>query len=183
MKPNSASNSTNSDSTNQSTRTSSSKIKTIKKITQDLVSRLDLNPEITLETDRQNQSETLFINLAVPEENSGLIIGHHGETIDSLQLILALMVYQKLKTWKHLVLNVNDYRQRRQQTLKIMAQNAVDRVRTTHEEAMMPYLSSHERRFIHLLLAEEEDIRTESIGTGRDRRLVISLKQKTSLES
>src|SRR3989344_1131952 len=121
------------------------------------------------------EDDTVNIQLDLPAAESGILIGYHAETLASLQYILSLILHQKTGDWRRLILNINNYRQNREETLKDMAHNAADRARLTGQEVAMPYLASFERRLIHLNLAEEKDIETVSVGEGRDRRLIIRL--------
>lgn len=108
---------------------------------------------------------------------TGILIGFHGETIAALQLLIGLMVYKKLGRWQPIVVNVGDYRQKRQLQLERMAQNAAQRVRFSGQAVALPYLSAGERRVVHLALAEDSEVETESEGEGRERQLVIRPKQ------
>ncbi|MBI4035034.1 MAG: KH domain-containing protein [Candidatus Chisholmbacteria bacterium] len=121
----------------------------------------------------QAKDATISIDLTLPDTESGILIGYHAETLSSLQRILNLILHHQLKEWHRVIINVNHYRQNREQVLNDMAHNAAERVRLTHQEVIMPYLDSFERRLIHLALADSPDIETVSVGEGRDRRLVI----------
>lgn len=111
--------------------------------------------------------------ITLPEEEMGALIGHHGETITSLQTILNLIINQNQSTWTRVLVNIGDYRQRREKILEEMAQKAADNAKSTGKEVILSYLPSHERRTIHLLLEKNKDIETYSEGTGKYRRLVI----------
>ncbi|PIS08882.1 hypothetical protein COT75_04315 [Candidatus Beckwithbacteria bacterium CG10_big_fil_rev_8_21_14_0_10_34_10] len=117
------------------------------------------------------------INVDSPE--AGILIGNYGETISSIQLVLSLMLYKKLGEWQKIVLNVGDYLEKREENLKKIALNTAKRVKFSQEEVVLTYLNSAERRIIHLVLADNPDVLTESIGEGRDRRLVIKVKTET----
>lgn len=148
--------------------------KDLQSIVQDLFSQLGFaDAQVVIEP----QDESTLITVQVPSDASGVLIGYHGETINSLQLILNLLVYHHTGTWTHLTLNINDYRQRREQSLQQMALSAADQARSTGQEVVMPPMGSYDRRLIHMALGSEPDIATESIGEGRNRRLVVSLKK------
>ncbi len=121
----------------------------------------------------KGEEETYSLNLVVSPEESGVLIGYHGETISGLQFILALMAHKKIGAWNRLVVNINDYRQKREQTLMEMAKDAAERAKTTGEEVVMPPMESFDRRIVHMALAEDKAVHTESVGEGRDRRLII----------
>ena len=146
-------------------------LKQIQKITEELLEKLQVKSNLKVEVD---ETETVHINIET--EETGILIGYHGETLSAFQLILGLMIYKKLGSWTKIVVNVGDYRERRQEVLFQMAQNAVDRVKTTNESVILPYLNSGERRIIHIYLQENPDVITESEGEGENRRLVIKKK-------
>ena len=142
-------------------------------IARELLDHLDVAIEAIQVDPVPDSPDAFAVNLQVSPADSGILIGYHAETLSSLQLILSLMAHQQLKSWYHLTVNINDYRQNREATLTEMAHNAAQRVRLTGKEVVMPYLESFERRLIHMALSGEPDITTVSLGEGRDRRLVI----------
>ena len=112
----------------------------------------------------------------IETEESGLLIGFHGETLASLQLILGLVVYKKLGEWTRVVVEVGDYRARREQQLRQMAESYAAQVLATGQPLALPYLPPIERRIIHLALQDRTDVVTESEGEGNQRRVVIKPK-------
>lgn len=116
----------------------------------------------------------IFVNLQ--PENPGILIGYHGKTLSALQLILSLMVYRQLKEWVKVIVNVGDYRQRREEILKRMALSAAQKVKSFRQPQELPPMSSAERRIIHLTLANDPEVQTESLGEGKERRVVVKPK-------
>jgi spoIIIJ-associated protein len=129
----------------------------------------------TIEDDDQ-----ITIQIDVPEEESGLFIGHHGETLESLQRI-ARIIFQKNPEDKRIVLNINDYREQREKKLAQTARSVADRVlQTGQEHTFHTYFSAQERFIIHSTLSEDgqySSLESTSSGDGRDRRLTIRLKK------
>lgn len=121
--------------------------------------------------------EVVKVGLNLPEENSGVFIGHQGETLGSLQLILALVVSQRLDRWVRVKVNVGDYQERREQQLLTKADGAVSRALETGQEIVIPGLNSYERHLIHEYLAQNEQITTLSKGEGNYRQLFVSPKK------
>lgn len=142
----------------------------IQKTAEGLFEKLDLPVKLSL----QEENETLKID--IDTENPGLLIGFHGETLSSLQLILSLMVYKKTGQWTHVSLNVGDYRQRREEQLREMVQRIIETVKSTGQPTSLPYLPSNERRIVHLMVQEKPDVVSESEGEGQNRRVVIKPK-------
>lgn len=146
----------------------------IKKITEELLEKLLIKATVEVAEDSQNQA----FKIQIESEDSGYLIGYHGETIEALQLILSLMVYQKLGSWQRLVVNVGDYRQQREEQLKKLALNVAQKVKFSSEQQIIPNLSASERRVIHLVLASHPDVYTESEGEGDQRTLIVRPKRK-----
>lgn len=146
----------------------------IKKITEELLEKLLIKATVEVAEDSQNQA----FKIQIESEDSGYLIGYHGETIEALQLILSLMVYQKLGSWQRLVVNVGDYRQQREEQLKKLALNVAQKVKFSSEQQIIPNLSASERRVIHLALASHPDVYTESEGEGDQRTLIVRPKRK-----
>ena len=110
--------------------------------------------------------------------NPGILIGVRGKTIDSLQLILRLIFYKKTGVWQNIILNAAGYRQHREEDLKKLALNVAQKVELLKQEEKLFNLNASERRIIHLALQDDDKITTESEGEGKDRVLIIKLKDK-----
>lgn len=124
--------------------------------------------------------DTDRINMVVKTDSPGMLIGYRGETLNSLQLILSIMIYKNTGVWQKLVVDINDYRQQREAALNQLADNTAKRVIENKKEETILYLNAAERRIIHMALAENKLVATESRGTGKDRQIVIM--PKTSLD-
>lgn len=122
--------------------------------------------------------ENVAIQLDVPAEDVGLFIGNRGETLAALQRMLRI-VFNEQYGEKHLVLNINDYRQERQKQLEERAIEAARYVLESGRMYTFPFLSSYERFLVHSVLSAQEEfagLETFSEGEGRDRRLVVRIK-------
>jgi len=135
--------------------------------------------ESEIEIDVVESDEEINLNLNIPEEDSGIFIGHHGEAIDSIQRVMRV-IFQGEHEGKRVVLNINNYRERRKDKLKDLTYSAANRVLDTGEKyTFNSYLPAHERYIIHITLSEEEgfnELESISEGIGRDRKLIIRLK-------
>ena len=109
----------------------------------------------------------------IQTQETGLLIGRHGETINSLQLFLGVVLYKKLGNWVHLVLDVGDYRKMREETIKEMVNRIIAEVETSLQPVVLPFLTPLERRFVHLMLTDHKKVTSESIGEGKERRITI----------
>lgn len=120
--------------------------------------------------------EVVTVQLDFTPEESGVYIGHQGETLTSLQLILALVVSQRLGEWTRVKVNVGDYQQRREQQLMTKADQAVQRALETGQEIILPGLNSYERHLVHDYLSKNDAVSTESRGEEPNRHLFVSAK-------
>ena len=124
----------------------------------------------------QGEEDVIQLQIESTPEETGLLIGFHGETISAFQLIISQITHNQLGEWQKISVNVGDYREKRKEALEAMAFNAAQRVKNTQQSVALPYLNSGERRLVHLILSEDSDIETLSEGEGRQRRLIINLK-------
>jgi len=122
------------------------------------------------------QDEDVEVHITIPEAESGMLIGYHGETISSMQLLINSVFYKKDENQKKIILNVNDYREKRNEVLSSMAQKYAERAIETGRPQVLPFLPSNERLIIHLELKEHQEVITESEGEGAQRRLVVKLR-------
>lgn len=146
-------------------------LKTIKEIGNELLGKLQIKGKIEV-----SKNEEIY-EVTIDTEETGLLIGYHGNTLNSLQLILGLLVYKKLQKWERLVVNVGDYRQKREEALNSLATQYAQQTVTGGEPVVLPYLSPSERRIVHLALQDHLQVISESQGEGKDRRIVIKLKK------
>lgn len=145
-------------------------VKIIKKEVASFLKKLGIEDEVEV-----SQNNDLF-NVDIDASDPGILIGYHGETLQALQLILALVVSKKLGGFARLILNVGDYREKREEKLKEMALDAARRAKETKQDVVLGNLTSWQRRVIHMALAEDKDVETESQGEEPDRQLVIKPK-------
>ena len=109
----------------------------------------------------------------IETSESGLLIGHHGETINSLQLLIGVILFKKLGKWVRVLVDVGDYRKMREESIKEMVNRIIAEVEQTGRGVELPYLSPLERRIVHMMLSENEKMMSESTGEGKDRRVMI----------
>lgn len=114
-----------------------------------------------------------LISIVVDSDDPGMIIGRHGDTLDSLQLILALVLAKDSGEFKRVSLEVGDYKKNRSDYLKNLADQTKQKAITEGREIFLPSLKPWERREVHMFLSDDKEVITESIGEGKDRTLVI----------
>ena len=119
----------------------------------------------------------LTLNIHGINENLGLLIGRRGETLSSLQLLVNLIVGHRTHHRMRIIVDAENYRQRREENLRSLALRVAQQVRNYRRSIALEAMPPHERRIVHIALADSNDISTESIGEGDARRVVISLKR------
>jgi len=119
----------------------------------------------------------LTLNIHGINENLGLLIGRRGETLAALQLLVSLVVSHRTKHRMRIIVDAENYRQRREENLRSLALRVAQQVRNYRRSIALEAMPPHERRIVHLALSDSKDISTESIGEGEERRVVISLKR------
>lgn len=124
--------------------------------------------------DRERDLTTIVLDVA--GDDVGLLIGRHGETLSSLQFLLNICLQQPLGRHGRVVVDVEHYRDRREQTLRGVALRTADRVRRERHAVTLEPMPANERRIIHLTLQSNPYVGTESTGEGHERRVVVSPK-------
>lgn len=119
----------------------------------------------------------LTLNIRGINENLGLLIGRRGETLASLQLLVNLIVSHRTKHRMRIIVDAENYRERREENLRSLALRVAQQVRNYRRSIALEAMPPHERRIVHIALSDSKDISTESIGEGEERRVVISLKR------
>lgn len=114
--------------------------------------------------------------LMIEGPDSGLLLNQGGELLDALQQILNQAYGRTLPKGQRIVCDADNYRAARESELRAMADHAARQVRATAAAFVFGPMDPSERRVIHLTLAEEEDLVTESIGEGNSRRLRVAPK-------
>ncbi len=122
-------------------------------------------------------TDPLTLNIQGINENLGLLIGRRGETLSALQLLVSLIVGHRTKHRMRIIIDAENYRERREENLRSLALRVAQQVRNYRRSIALEAMPPHERRIVHIALAESKDISTESIGEGDARRVVISLKR------
>lgn len=116
------------------------------------------------------------VALELTTEDTGMLIGYHGETLEALQLILSLCVSKQLGSYQRVSLEIGEYKKNRTDYLKQLAEQTKERVLSQQQPVTLPHLKAWERREVHLLLQDDPDVISESRGEGRDRVLEIRPK-------
>jgi len=114
--------------------------------------------------------------VSIDGADNGLLLNQGGELLDAVQQILNQALGRDLPKGQRIICDVDNYRAAREAELRAMAYHAARQVRSTGSAFVFGPMDGNERRVIHLTLAEESDLHTESIGEGHARRLRVSPK-------
>jgi spoIIIJ-associated protein len=145
--------------------------KEIEQLVEKLFVLLEIEGTFTLE----QQEDTLDIMMET--KDTGMVIGYHGEVLESLQLILSLAVAKKLGRFVRVSIEVDGYKKNRTEYLHNLALQLKDKALSENKEQVLSSLKSWERRIIHLFLQNDEQVTSESSGEGKERVLVIKPRE------
>lgn len=149
----------------------------VKKVLEKLLELMDIpasvtrSEEFTVEGEDEHSSS---VGLNIEGEDLGVLIGRRGQTMASLQQIVRLMMSRQTPVRRPIIIDVEGYRQRRCENLRALARRLAEQVRARKMPFTMEPMPAFERRVIHLALADNPDVTTESTGVGWNRKVVIS---------
>jgi len=122
--------------------------------------------------------DPLTLNVRM-DDGLGLLIGRRGETLASLQLLVNLIVSHQIKHRQRIIVDVEDYRLRREENLRQLALRIAQQVRQSRRAIPLEAMPANERRIVHMTLSDSKDVMTHSEGEGDQRRVIISLRRPT----
>ncbi len=111
-------------------------------------------------------------------EELGILIGRRGQTLNTLQYLIRLMLAQQEKEFYPVVIDVNNYRQRRYDALCSMAFHMAEQVKEKKMPFSLEPMPAFDRRIVHLILSKHPEVTTQSIGVGEARKVVIVLREE-----
>ena len=144
----------------------------------------DMELNLTVAKKAGNNDDIL---ITVDGEGAGLLIGHHGETLDSLQYLANLAANKKIKGEKHdyvkVTLDIEGYRAKREETLRALARRMAAKVVKYKKSVMLEPMNPYERRIIHSEVQHVAGVSTNSIGSENNRRVVMFLDDSKATAS
>lgn len=146
----------------------------LKTLTEELLLKMGLDITVSVE-----EQEDKF-SVEVGGEDSAILIGKRGESLDGFQFLLNALFNKgkKHEDYKRVVVDSNNYKARREDTLKILAERTAARAVRENQDIRLEPMSANERRIIHSALADSDRVETESKGNEPNRYVVIKLKNK-----
>ncbi len=146
-------------------------------IAKDFLSRvfkaMDIDAELEVEYDEENSSMDININ----GDDMGVLIGKRGQTLDSLQYLVSLVLNKESDNYLKVKLDTENYRQRRKETLENLGKNIAYKVKRTKRSVSLEPMNPYERRIIHSVLQNDKFVETHSEGEEPYRRVVVALKK------
>jgi spoIIIJ-associated protein len=136
----------------------------------------DIFDKMNLETEIETYEEEESISLDIKSTESGIIIGRRGETLDALQYLTSLVVNKDCEEYKRITLDIENYRQKREQTLLKLAERLAQRVVRNRKSISLEPMNPYERRIIHSALQNNKNVKTFSVGDEPNRKVVIALR-------
>ena len=118
------------------------------------------------------------ITFNIKGDDLGILIGRRGQTLAGLQYIVRIIVGHQTKSWLPIVIDIDGYKQRRQEALHTLAQHIAEQVAAKGTPFTLEPMPAYERRIIHLTLRDHPSVTTESIGAGESRKVVVQPKKK-----
>jgi len=148
-----------------------------KEVLGNLLSLVEISASVNLGA--KGSGDEAVISLDIEGEDLGILIGRRGETLSSLQYLVNLIVSRRLKSRVGVVVDVEGYRQRRYESLRLLARRLADQVRSTGRSLTLEPMTAGERRIIHLELRDDPYVTTQSIGEGEARKVAILSKSNS----
>ncbi|MEK7183000.1 MAG: R3H domain-containing nucleic acid-binding protein [Patescibacteria group bacterium] len=143
----------------------------MKEVLEEILRLVDVKGTVRGEMDTEG-----VVHLNVSTEIPALLIGHHGRTLAALQTVLSVIAYKKYGERVRLVVDVDGWRERRNEVVTGLAQQAAQSAKETGTPQPIYNLTPYERRLVHLALSEDRQVITESQGEGRERFIIVKPK-------
>jgi spoIIIJ-associated protein len=137
----------------------------------------DLLQSMGFQADVEVRKDDDPVMLFISGDNLGVLIGRRGDNLAALQFMVNLILSKNRRQWPRVVIDVENYRARREESLRSLADRIAYRVQRNQRAFTLEAMSASDRRIIHLSLRDRPDIETYSIGEGPSRRVVVAPKR------
>ena len=148
------------------------------KIAENFLREVFLSMGLIIKINTKLQEKQLLIDLS--GEDMGILIGKRGQTLDALQYLVNLVVNKTSLSYISVMLDTENYRQRRKETLETLALNLAKKAKHTKKNVVLEPMNPYERRIIHSALQNDRYVTTFSEGEEPFRNVVIALKSKNN---
>lgn len=139
----------------------------VSEILENILSLLSLEGSFEVE----EKDDGVFVSVDTPD--AGRVIGHQGETLAALQLIVNLILSRQVENSKRVIIDIASWKQSKEEELAHKARSWAQEVKDGGKELELEPMPSWQRRIIHMTIQETDGVESESIGEGLDRHLII----------
>ena len=146
----------------------------IKEVAEEILGKMGFEVTLTVATSVTKENNKESITLEIESPDSKFIIGKQGATLVSLQHILKMIVRAKSDDYINFSVDVNGYRQQQDNYIREAANDMASEAVINGRAITMESMNGYERRLVHLELEKNDKVKTESIGEGEDRKVIIS---------
>lgn len=136
----------------------------------------DICNQMDVEVNIESTIDGKYVYFQLNSDKTGLLIGKRGQTLNALQILTQVVLNRYSDEFMNVILNAENYREKREETLVLLANRLANKVIKEKKEISLEPMPSFERKIIHAALANNEKIKTYSVGTDPHRHLVISPK-------
>ncbi len=147
-------------------------IEVIKNTLDNIFGFMKINPNYEI-----NGKDDGVFEVKIQGNNLNFLIGHQGQSLDALQSILHLTVLRQAGEQVTVLIDINGYKDQRAEKIQNMAKSYIDRVRFFQKDVELPPMDPWERRQIHMFVSEYDDVVSESVGEGHERRVTLKPKK------
>ncbi|MCD7835186.1 MAG: protein jag [Lachnospiraceae bacterium] len=140
----------------------------------DVFNAMNMNVNIAVNYDEQEKN----MDILLTGDEMGVLIGKRGQTLDSLQYLVSLVVNRESEEYIRVKVDTENYRERRKETLENLAKNIAYKVKRTRKSVSLEPMNPYERRIIHSALQNDKYVTTHSEGDEPFRRVVVTLKKE-----
>jgi len=134
--------------------------------------------DITANLEITHEEDSITVRLT--GDDIGIVIGRRGETLDALQYLLSLVVNRRSEEYIRVIMDVADYRKKREETLVRLAKRVADKVTKYRKNVTLEPMNPYERRIIHSTLQNHKNVETQSTGEEPNRKVVVRYKPGNS---
>ena len=139
----------------------------------DMFKAMDIDVKSEIKYDEENKN----MDIDFSGDEMGILIGKRGQTLDSLQYIISLVVNKESDAYIRVKVDTENYRERRKETLETLAKNIAYKVKRTRRSVALEPMNPYERRIIHSALQNDKYVDTHSEGEEPYRKVVVTLKR------
>ncbi len=149
-------------------------IEVLKSMVDDLVLKMGVSAKTVVKIDKKEGEDIVCLNIEADEANH--LIGQRGNNLCALQHLIKVFLKRKGEAEIPFYIDVNNYRQEKEEHLQFLARDTAEKVNRINKEISLRPMTAYERRIVHMSLAEDERVETESIGEDPNRKLVVKPK-------